>query len=124
MSPFERIGRIEDDLRRFRHRIYILITVGFVLIGAGLGITFWSYFSNQDQTRETACQNSQTLVTQYEWFKYLAIQNATNLPASDVRQRVDFYDKTERLIPTQACHMDLSQLRQEAEKQIKTITDQ
>lgn len=121
MSPYARIALIEHDFRYFRHRVYMLVIAGFVLIGLGLGITFWSYFTSESDVQRSTCQNSQTLLTQYEWFKQLAVQNTQHLPQSDVQQRVDFYNRSEKLIPTDACEKGIGEMRKIARAQIQRL---
>lgn len=118
MSPWARIETIESQLRHFRYRIYMLITVGFILILSGLFLIGFVYVRDEAGIKDSTCQAQQTLVTQYEFFRRLSLQNSSQLSKAEVKQRVDFYDHAESLIPTETCGMTLAEMQAKAKRQI------
>ena len=118
VSPWARIETIESQLRHFRYRIYMLITVGFILILSGLFLIGFVYVRDEAGIKDSTCQAQQTLVTQYEFFRNLALENPQHLSSGQVHQRVDFYTHAESLIPTDNCGMSLAEMQNKAKRQI------
>ena len=116
--PWERINNLNSELQHFRRRVYVLITVGFALILTGLVLVGAVYVSDERDIKQSACQSSQTLVTQYEFFRRLSLQNATHLSSAEIRQRVDFYNHAESLVPRESCGMTLAEMQAKAKRQI------
>ena len=112
-----------DEFVKFKRRTYRLIIVGFALILSGFVVIAVSYITGQHDVHRVSCANSQTLITQYEWFRRLTTQNAAGLSAAQVAEREKFYDQAEALAieragPTCAT---LPEMQAQAQKDIQKV---
>jgi len=98
MSPAEELRMWHEQFQAFRRKVYWLITIGFSLIMLGFFVIAAAYITGQENVHRVSCANSQTLITQYEFLRKLAIANQTGaLTKAQVQQREMFYSQAENL---------------------------